>query len=201
MNPHFIFNCLNSIENFIMQNDKRQASDYLNKFSQLIRTILDSSRNEVVPVVKDMEALKLYVELEQLRFNHKFNFTVFVDPVLAGGDYLVPPLLVQPFVENAIVHGMAHSEEKDLNLVVRASLEGDRIKYVIEDNGVGREKAKVYNMQNKPYHKSVGLKITEERISIFNEEDAKKESIKIVDLYDENRNPEGTKVEIVLKAI
>lgn len=200
MNPHFIFNCLNSIENFIMQNDKRQASDYLNKFSQLIRTILDSSRNEVVPIAKDMEALKLYVELEQLRFNNKFTFSVHIDPALAGGDYLVPALLVQPFVENAIVHGMAHSEEKKLNLSVSASLEGDKIKYTIEDNGIGRERAKVYNMQNRPYHKSVGLQITEERINIFNEED-KKNAIHIVDLYDENKNPGGTKVEIILKAI
>lgn len=200
MNPHFIFNCLNSIDNFIMQNDKRQASDYLNKFSQLIRAILDSSRNEVVPITKDMEALKLYVELEQLRFNNKFTFNVQVDPALTGGDYLVPSLLVQPFVENAIVHGMAHSEEKELNLFVSASLEGDKIKYTIQDNGIGREKAKVYNMQNKPYHKSVGLKITEERINIFNDQD-KKESIRIVDLYDENKQPGGTKVEIILKAI
>ena len=200
MNPHFIFNCLNSIENFIMQNDKRQASDYLNKFSLLIRSILDSSRNETVPITKDMEALQLYVDLEQLRFNNKFTFKVFVDPALAGGDYLVPSLLIQPFIENAIVHGMAHSEEKDLNLTVIASLEGDHIKYTIQDNGVGRDKANVYNMQNKPYHKSVGLKITEERINMFNRQQDNN-AIRITDLYDENKNPDGTKVEITLKAV
>lgn len=200
MNPHFIFNCLNSIENFIMQNDKRQASDYLNKFSLLIRSILDSSRNEVVPVTKDMEALQLYVDLEQLRFNNKFTFKAHIDPALAGGDYLVPSLLIQPFVENAIVHGMAHSDEKNLNLTVTASLEGDHIKYTIQDNGVGREKAKVYNMQNKPYHKSVGLKITEERVNMFNRQQAD-DAIRITDLYDENKNPDGTKVEIMLKAV
>jgi LytS/YehU family sensor histidine kinase len=200
MNPHFIFNCLNSIENFIMQNNKRQASDYLNKFSLLIRSILDSSRNEVVPIEKDMEALQLYVELEQLRFNNKFSFKVAIDPALAGGDYQVPSLLIQPFVENAIVHGMAHSDDKQLNLTVTATLEGNTIKYVIQDNGVGREKARIYNMQNKPYHKSVGLQITEERINIFNEEE-KKQAIHIVDLYDENNNSGGTKVEITLKAM
>lgn len=200
MNPHFIFNCLNSIENFIMQNDKRQASDYLNKFSLLIRSILDSSRNEVVPITKDMEALRLYVDLEQLRFNNKFTFEAHIDPALAGGDYLVPSLLIQPFVENAIVHGMAHSDEKNLNLIVTASLEGDNIKYTIQDNGVGREKAKVYNMQNKPYHKSVGLKITEERVNMFNRQQAS-DAIRITDLYDENKNPDGTKVEITLKAV
>jgi len=168
MNPHFIFNCLNSIENFLMRNDKCQASDYLNKFSRLIRSILDSSRNEVVPLLKDMEVLKLYVELEQLRFNNKFDYKEFIDPALAGGDYRVPSLLIQPFIENAIVHGLAHSEEDGLNLTVTASLENDRIKYMIQDNGIGRAKANAYNLQNKPYHKSIGLKITENRIQIFN---------------------------------
>lgn len=200
MNPHFIFNCLNSIENFIMMNDKRQASDYLNKFSRLIRSILDSSRNEVVPLSKDMEALNLYVELEQLRFNNKFNFKTFVDPALAGGDYRVPALLIQPYVENAIVHGLAHSEENDLNLTVTASLENDKIKYRIQDNGIGRNKAGEYNAHNKPHHKSVGLKITEQRINIFNGKDTD-DSVSITDLYDNNKNPDGTKVEITIKAI
>ena len=96
---------------------------------------------------------------------------------------------------------MAHSEEKDLSLSVKALLEGGNIRYLIQDNGVGREKAKVYNMHNKPHHKSVGLKITEERISIFNDSRVEKEPIRIVDLYDEQHRPEGTLVEIVLKAI
>lgn len=200
MNPHFIFNCLNSIENFIMLNDKRQASDYLNKFSRLIRSILDSSRNEVVPLAKDMEALSLYVELEQLRFNNKFSFKTFIDPALTGGDYRVPALLIQPYVENAILHGLAHSEESDLNLTVTASLEEDTIKYRIQDNGIGRSKATAYNSQNKPQHKSVGLKITEQRVNIFNGEN-KQGSVLITDLYDEYKNADGTKVEITIKAI
>ncbi len=201
MNPHFIFNCINSIEYFIMQNDKRRASDYLIKFSKLVRNILDSSLNEMVPLMKDMETLNLYVELEQLRFNNKFNFKTHIDPALQGGDYCVPPLLIQPFVENAILHGIANSEEKQLNLTVTAALQNDMIKYVIQDNGIGREKARVYNQQNRPYHKSVGLKITEDRISRYNKTMAANESISITDLYDENRNPEGTRVEVLLKAI
>jgi tetratricopeptide (TPR) repeat protein len=201
MNPHFIFNCLNSIENFIMQSDKRQASDYLNKFSLLIRNILDSSRNEAVPVGKDIEALKLYVELEQLRFNNKFDFKVHIDPALLGGDYLVPSLLIQPFIENAIIHGMAHSDEENLHLTVIVSLEKEKIKYTIQDNGIGRQKAKVYNMQNKPYHKSVGLKITEERLNIFNHQHENNGAILITDLYDEDKRPCGTKVELKIKAV
>lgn len=201
MNPHFIFNCLNSIENFIMLNDQIQASDYLNKFSILIRTILDSSRNEMLPIAKDMEALRLYVELEQLRFNNKFNYKGFIDPALIGGDYCVPSLLIQPYVENAIIHGLANSEREDLNLTVTASLQYDKIKFIIQDNGIGRIQAKEYNRLNKPYHKSVGLKITEDRINLYKRGDETDGSIKITDLYDEFNNPAGTKVEITIKAI
>lgn len=112
MNPHFIFNSLNSIENFMMQNEKRLAISYLNKFARLIRMILDSSRAELVPLTKDLEALKLYVDLEQLRFKNKFNFRLEVNPELLRDNYRVPPLLIQPYVENAIIHGIAHSEKK-----------------------------------------------------------------------------------------
>ena len=201
MNPHFIFNCLNSIENFIMLNDQIKASDYLNKFSILMRSILDSSRNEMLPIAKDMEALRLYVELEQLRFNNKFNYKDFTDPVLAGGDYRVPSLLIQPFVENAIIHGLANSEKEDLYLTVTASLDNDRIKFIIQDNGIGRIKSAEYNRLNKPYHKSIGLKITEDRINLYKCQQEKNSSIQITDLYDEYNNPDGTKVEISIKAI
>lgn len=201
MNPHFIFNCLNSIENFIMLNDQIKASEYLNKFSILMRSILDSSRNEMLPIAKDMEALRLYVELEQLRFNNKFNYKDFTDPVLAGGDYRVPSLLIQPFVENAIIHGLANSEKEDLYLTVTASLDNDRIKFIIQDNGIGRIKSAEYNRLNKPYHKSIGLKITEDRINLYKCQQEKNSSIQITDLYDEYNNPDGTKVEINIKAI
>lgn len=200
MNPHFIFNSLNSIENFIMQNEKRLASDYLNKFSRLIRSILDSSRDEVVPVIKDMEILKLYTDLEQLRFNNKFACRIYTDPQLIQGDYAVPSLVIQPFVENAIVHGIAHSHEKELELSVSAVLEGENIKYTIQDNGVGRIKAGEYNLQNKPGHKSIGLQITTERIAHFNHKE-KNDSVKIIDLYNDRHEPCGTKVEILLKAV
>ncbi len=201
MNPHFIFNCLNSIENFIMLNDQIQASDYLNKFSILMRSILDSSRNEMIPIAKDMESLRLYVELEQLRFNNKFNYKDFTDPALVGGGYRVPPLLIQPFVENAIIHGLAHSEDEDLNLTVTASLEEDSIKFIIQDNGIGRIQSAEYNRLNKPYHKSVGLKITEDRINLYKCGDYTGGSVKITDLYNGINSPAGTKVEITIKAI
>jgi hypothetical protein len=201
MNPHFIFNSLNSIENFMMQNEKRLASDYLNKFSKLIRSILDSSRNELVPVAKDMEALQLYVDLEQLRFNNKFIYKTVIDPVLINGDYRIPSLLIQPYVENAIVHGLAHSEATGLSLTVTATLDGDTIKYTVQDNGIGRQKAAAYNMQNKPHHKSVGLAITKDRIVYFNGPKFTGEPVTITDLYGTENEPCGTKVDILIKAL
>ena len=201
MNPHFIFNSLNSIENFMMQNEKRKASDYLHKFALLIRTILDSSRNEITSVSLDMEALKLYIDLEQMRFNNKFLYKENIDPQLLSGDYNVPSLLIQPYVENAIVHGIAHSDKTNLKLTVSATLENDYIKYVIEDNGIGRSQAADYNKINKLHHKSFGLKITEDRIHLFNQNENGNGHIKITDVYTEDNKPGGTRVEVKIKAI
>ena len=200
MNPRFIFNSLNSIENFMMQNEKRKASDYMHKFALLIRTILESSRNELTTVLLDLEALKLYIDLEQMRFHNKFCYHENIDPELLRGDYNVPSLLIQPYVENAIVHGMAHSDRADLKLIVSASLEGDYIKYVITDNGIGRSQSAEYNKLNKLRHKSVGLKITEDRIHLYNHEHNASGYVKISDLFDINNKPAGTRVEVKIKA-
>ncbi len=200
MNPHFIFNSLNSIENFMMQNEKRLASDYLNKFSRLIRSILDSSRNELVPVAKDLEALQLYLELEQLRFNNKFSYTIQIDPTLNDNDYRVPTLLIQPYVENAIVHGIAHSKQKDLEISIDVKAMGEKIRYIVEDNGVGREEAKRINEKNKPNHKSVGLEITANRIAHVNAQSSIENAVVFTDLYDPSGQANGTRVQITIKA-
>ncbi len=200
MNPHFIFNSLNSIENFMMQNEKRLASDYLNKFTRLIRTILDSSLNEVIPLIKDMEALQLYIDLQQLRFNNKFTYQTCIQPQLLNGDYKVPSLIIQPYVENAIEHGIAHSERLDCKLSIKATLENECILYVIEDNGIGRQQAAAYNLQNKKFHKSVGLAITADRIHIFNGT-KNDENIIITDLYSPDKVPIGTRVSVKIKLI
>lgn len=184
----------------MMQNEKRKASDYLHKFALLIRTILDSSRNELTTLSLDMEALQLYIDLEQMRFNNKFSYNGYIDPQLINGDYNVPSLLIQPYVENAIVHGMGHSDKPDLQLTVSATLENDFIKYVIEDNGIGRVQSQGYNQLNKLHHKSVGLKITEDRILLFNGEENLNGFIKITDLYTAENAPGGTRVEVKIKA-
>ena len=201
MNPHFIFNSLNSIENFIMQNQKRQASDYLNKFARLIRMILESSRDDLVTVAKDMEALQLYIDLEQLRFNQKFQYEADIDKELLDDDYRIPPMLIQPFVENAIVHGLANSEKPGLRLKVTAKLDGEYIRYTVEDNGVGRKQAAVYHAQNRPNHKSVGMRITEERINSFSKQQGSKGDVKMVDLFDDLGEPAGTVAQIRIKSV
>ena len=201
MNPHFIFNSLNGIENFILQNNKRQASEYLNKFATLIRIILSNSRKEGVAFVDDMETIQLYIDLELLRFNNKFSYVKNIDPALLESDYRVPPLLIQPFVENAIVHGFAYSGKKDLRLSVTVSLEDDYIIYKIVDNGVGRAQASTYNAKSKPNHVSLGLQITNERIEIFNEQHHAQNSLKIEDLIGLNGESSGTGVTIKVKTI
>jgi hypothetical protein len=201
MNPHFIFNSLNSIENFMMRNERRTASEYLNKFSELIRIMLDSSRTDLVPFLKSMEAIKLYVELERLRFNNKFTFQLKVDPELSNNDYTVPPLLIQAYVENAILHGLSQSEAELLELSISATLENDYITYTIEDNGIGREQSAKYKQHNKPFHKSLGSQLTQERIDIFNLQHNAESGVVIIDLYNNNNEPCGTRVQLKIKAL
>jgi len=201
MNPHFIFNSLNGVENFILQNDKRHASIYLNKFASLIRIILANSRKDLVPFTEDLQTIGLYVDLELLRFNHSFCYVTNINKTLLDVDYRVPPLLIQPFVENAIVHGFAHSDKKKLELKISASPEGEYIIYTIEDNGAGRQQSSVYNNLNKPHHTSMGLQITQQRISIFNEQHNAKSTMDIEDLSDKTGNPAGTKVTVKIKAV
>jgi hypothetical protein len=201
MNPHFIFNSLNSIENYMLRNDKNKAVEYLNKFSSLIRIILNSGRIEFFPFIKDFEGIQLYVELEQLRFNNKFCYKTDVDAELMNGDYKVPSLLIQPYVENAIIHGLSQSEAPDLELKLAATLHDDYITYIIEDNGIGRAQSQKYKQHNKPGYKSLGMQLTQERIDIFNRQQKSDGTVAIEDLYDEHGQAAGTRVKLKIKAL
>ena len=141
MNPHFIFNCLNAIDNLIQTNQPDKATTYLARFAKLIRSLLESSKNNLVPFYKDFETLQLYLELEQFRANNKFSYKLYADEELLQGDYKVPPLIIQPFVENAIHHGLMNKQHGERKLMVTASLKNNFIQYTISDNGVGRTKA------------------------------------------------------------
>ncbi len=196
MNPHFIFNCLNSIDNLIQMNEKEKATSYLSKFAKLIRSILENSKANVVPCWKDMETLQLYLELEALRFDHKFSYNIDVDDAIINGDYKVPPLIIQPFVENAIHHGLLNKIEQDKKLYVRVSVVNNHIIYLIEDNGVGRVQAAAYKKLNKPAYGSMGMQITADRINLYNQH--QNGAVKVTDLYNTADMAVGTSVEVSL---
>jgi sugar lactone lactonase YvrE len=196
MNPHFIFNCLNSIDNLIQVDEKEKATLYLAKFAKLIRSILENSQNNVVPCWKDMETLKLYLELEALRCDNKFTYHINIADEILNGDYKVPPLVIQPFVENAIHHGLLNKIEHNRKLQINVTTANGHIYYSIEDNGVGRAKAGEYKKINRPVYESMGMQITTDRINLFNQN--KNGSVKITDLTDGSHNATGTKVEVEL---
>jgi Histidine kinase/Y_Y_Y domain/Two component regulator propeller len=197
MNPHFIFNCLNAIDNLIQTSQTDKATTYLARFAKLIRSVLESSKNNLVPFDKDFETLALFLELEQFRCNKKFTYEMRPDKELLEGDYKVPPLLIQPFVENAIHHGLLNKETGERKLVIKASLENNFITYIVQDNGVGRKKAQEIKELNKPEHQSYGIQITSERIHLHNQ-NSKMDDIVITDLTGED-GPGGTTVKVKLK--
>jgi PAS domain S-box-containing protein len=192
MNPHFIFNALNSIQFFIAKNDRLNAINYLSTFSKLIRGILTNSVNNKVKLSEEIELLKHYVNLELLRFENKFEFILTLSADLEVDAIEIPSLLIQPYVENAILHGLYNKREKGtLKLSVRE--DGEFVLFEIEDDGVGRETARKLRQQNFPQHKSMGTVLTEERLKLINLEE--KASFQIIDLHDQEK-PTGTLVKI-----
>jgi ligand-binding sensor domain-containing protein len=195
MNPHFIFNCISSIDNFILDNDKENASAWLNKFARLIRGILDNSKQEVIPFWKDWETLRLYTELEQLRANNSFTCSMDADEALLNGHYRIPPLIVQPYVENAIHHGLKHRNDSNGHLHITARLQQQQLVFTIEDNGIGRAKAAELKEFNQTPHSSYGMQLSGERVQLFN---AAPGNVTITDLRDAAGNAVGTRVEVSL---
>jgi len=195
MNPHFLFNSLNSINRFIIQNNSDQASAYLTKFSRLMRLILQNSQNEVVPLENELEALKLYLELEAVRFDHHFTYTIKIDEHVDTVALKVPPLIIQPYAENAIWHGLMHKEEKG-HLLIELVEEGDYLICRIADDGIGRQKAAELKSKTISSHKSMGMKITADRITSMKQKKSSQNNIQITDLVDADGNPAGTSVEI-----
>ena len=198
MNPHFIFNCLNAIDNLIQTSQTDKATTYLARFAKLIRSLLDSSKTAIVPFSKDVETLNLYLELEQFRCDNKFSYELIADEELLYGDYKVPPLLVQPFAENAIHHGLLNKLEGERKLMIKAVLKDCYIEYTIVDNGVGRTKAMELKALNKPEHISYGIDITEERIRLHNQK-TDGNDIVFTDLFEDDL-PSGTEVVVRIKA-
>jgi LytS/YehU family sensor histidine kinase len=200
MNPHFIFNSLNSINRFILQNNKAQASEYLTKFSKLVRMILQNSQASLITLENELESLELYLELEALRFNYHFDYKISVPKNMDISVLKVPPLILQPYVENAIWHGLMHKEEKG-QLDIEVTEQTDHLYFKITDDGVGREKAAALASKSATKHKSMGLRITAHRIAILQNSEALNSPVTINDLVDAGGNAAGTEVTIKMPVL
>jgi LytS/YehU family sensor histidine kinase len=202
MNPHFIFNCLSSINRFIFKNDNKTASDYLTRFSRLIRMVLMHSQKKLIPLEDELEMLRLYLDLERLRFKDAFDYSITTTNIVDAGTIFIPPLLLQPFCENAVWHGLMHKESKGhLNVIISEVISEDNkvLHCVIEDDGIGRQKAAEMKSKSAETEKSMGLKITTERLALLNKENNFSTFYKIEDILNGENKVSGTRVQLKIR--
>ena len=195
MNPHFIFNSLNSINRFILQNKKAQATEYLTQFSRLVRMILQDSKSKSIPLRRELESLELYLSLEALRFDNHFLYKITIGDDVDTSTLRVPPLIIQPYAENAVWHGLMHKKEGG-QLKIDVAVEDQFLLIKIVDDGIGRKQAASLAEQPNADHKSMGLDITSQRIAMTHGE-MKLQSVIINDLVGPEGEPCGT--EVILK--
>jgi PAS domain-containing protein len=195
MNPHFIFNCLNSIQYYIMENDQLNAVTYLSTFSKLIRAVLNNSVNSHVRLSEELEMIGHYVQLESLRFEKRFDCVIDVDPTLDLETIEVPSMLIQPYVENAILHGLCNKKDKG-RLKLSLKMRDENLLVEIEDDGIGREAASKLKHIERKTHRSMGTALTEERLKLINADG--KATVDIIDL-EANGVASGTRVNVWIK--
>jgi sensor histidine kinase YesM len=193
MNPHFIFNSMASIQDFILSKDPRTAANYLSRFAKLIRNILDSSLAESIPLSKEIETIEHYLSLQKVRMEDKFDFEVIEDESVEDAESRIPALLIQPFVENAIEHGIRHKPDKG-KVTIAFRRQDNYLSVTVEDNGVGRTKAREFEEIKKKDHASVSTSLINERIKILNKRSKHKITLDIEDLYDDSGAPAGTRL-------
>ena len=194
MNPHFIFNCLNAINHFILKNETEIASDYLTKFARLIRMVLQSSSHKYIPLNDELETLKLYISMESVRFRNHFSYSLHCHPSVEIEMMQIPPMLLQPFVENAIWHGLMHRSEGG-RLTIDIEEQGGVLLCTIQDNGIGRHRAAELKSKSASFKKSMGVEITANRLQLlYNGNGGGADALRIEDLEDESGEPLGTRV-------
>ena len=196
MNPHFIFNALNSVNSFISSNDERAANRYLTDFSTLMRSVLENSEEDFIPLEKEIELLKLYLKLEHSRFEDKFDYQFIIDKNVQINDFKIPPMLLQPYVENAVWHGLRYKKDKGLLLVEIKQKDSETLEIIINDNGIGRKKSKELKSKNQQKRKSKGMQNIKQRIAILNEMYSDKVDVFIANSQEDQT---GTKVTLILK--
>lgn len=196
MNPHFIFNALNSIQTFMMKSETEQALAYLNRFARLIRSVLDHSQLNTIPISKEVNMLENYIELEKLRFADQFDYKITIDPAIDADFTEILTMIIQPFIENAIWHGLLHKKEEQGKLLLTFTKMQDRILCTVEDNGIGRERSAALKQLSGYTHASRGLQITRDRLSLYNSRFNVAASFDIEDLFDAEGQPCGTRVNL-----
>ncbi|MCF7568345.1 histidine kinase [Sabulilitoribacter arenilitoris] len=197
MNPHFIFNALNSVNSFIASNDERTANKYLSDFSLLMRAVLENSEEDFIPLEKEIELLELYTKLEHFRFKDKFDYNITVDKNIKVNDFVIPPMLLQPYIENAVWHGLRYKKTKGhLNIEITQN-KPDEIKITITDDGIGRQKSKALKTEHQQKQNSKGMGNIKKRVSILNNMYKDKVDVFIDNFQDEEDT--GTKVIVTLK--
>jgi LytS/YehU family sensor histidine kinase len=194
MNPHFLFNSLNSIKLYIINNEKKNAVHYLNKFSKLVRKILEASSLKEIPLAEELETVELYMNIENIRFSNEIQFKIIVDEGIDPHIVKIPSLILQPFLENALWHGLS-SKDGDKSILLQISRKKDGyIDISITDNGVGREVAEKLKESKVLKRKSVGINITKERLENFSKDYQNTFKLEIVDLFNTLGAASGTKV-------
>jgi sensor histidine kinase YesM len=193
MNPHFLYNSLASIQNFIIKQNPAEANSYLSKFSKLVRQILNSSASEYVSLDDELDSIQNYLALQKIRYKEMFDHTVETDDELDPETISIPPMLAQPFIENAIEHGIKHKGSKG-HLKINLRKKNHSFILEIEDDGVGRDRAQEIEKPGKKDHKSMATTITSDRLDALNKKLKQKIRFEIIDLKDENGNATGTRV-------
>ncbi|MFZ4463167.1 MAG: tetratricopeptide repeat-containing sensor histidine kinase [Bacteroidales bacterium] len=197
MSPHFIFNSLNSINSFILSNDSHSAQVFLTKFSELIRLILENSRKSMIPLEDEIKTLQLNLELEQIRFDQKFDFEIEIQSEIEIDNTYVPPMLVQPFIENALIHGILPKKEKGMIRLSYMFEEGS-LHARITDNGIGREESARIAKSKPGKHHSLGLQLTRERLELLDQKGTNTFRFAITDLKETDQKPIGTQIDIFM---
>ena len=197
INPHFLFNSLNSINNFILKNDTKKASRYLVKFSQLVRNILNNSSTPLISLEEELQTIELYMLIEGMRFNEQFSYKIMINSSINTSTISIPSLLLQPYVENAIWHGLLHKEgEKRITISIE-KMNDNLISIEINDNGIGRKR--VQEIENKSHKgKSYGMQIGEDRLKLIKQSTGQMAQVEVFDSYDEDDIGNGTTIKIII---
>ena len=198
MNPHFIFNSLNSIQQYVMDKDVAGANKFISGFSRLIRQTLDFSSKQKIGMQEELDYLTNYLELEKTRLEGAFDYSIDVDPLIANAGYTIPPMILQPFVENSVRHGVRYRKDNKGYIQIRVTSDADHIYFVLEDNGVGRTQSKNLKSSMPIEYQSKGMTLTANRVELLNNSSKQKMQVTVEDAFPEDDIYPGTRVIVTI---